>query len=240
MTVRTPAIVIARDRLGCLRRCVAALVAADLDVHVVDHGTTYGPLLDWYLDEAVGAGVVGVWFRGTWPPRSLWEWAGLEPIVGAERPYVVTDPDVVPDDDCPADWPGLLLEGLDRWPTAAKVGLGLRIDDLPAEYEHAARVRAWEGKYWSRLYGDERGRAWYGASVDTTLAAYPPLGRRPEFALDPSVRTGFPYVARHLPWYRAGEPPADEAWYDRHLVAGVSHWRDPAAYEGNPSEERER
>lgn len=235
--MRTPAIVIARDRLGCLMRCVRALAEADLDVHVVDHGTTYEPLLDWYSHESADAGVVGVWYRGTWPPRSLWEWAGLEPIVGTERPYIVTDPDVVPDEGCPADWPAHLLSGLARWPNVAKAGMALRIDDLPAEYEHADRVRRWESRWWASGRFDERSYPWYHASVDTTLAAYPPLGHRSEFALDPSVRTGFPYVARHLPWYRVGEPPADEVWYDRHLTAGISHWRDPATYEGSGSEE---
>lgn len=229
--MRYPAIIISRDRL-VLRRCVAALVAANLEVHVVDHGTTHGPLLEWLLDEADAAGVSSVSYRGAHPPRALWEWDGLEKLVGTVRPYLVTDPDVVPDDGCPADWVEHLLGGLARWPGLAKAGLALRVDDLPADYEHAARVRRWESRWWARGRSDERGFPWYHASVDTTLAAYPPLGQRREFALDPGLRAGFPYVARHLPWYRVGPPTPDESWYDRHLPRGVSHWQDPASYEG--------
>lgn len=215
----TPALVIFRDRVAYARPCVAALQTAGFDVHIVDHGSTWPPALDW-LEECG----LPVYRRGTRHPRDLWTWPQLPSLTGDGR-YLVTDPDVLP--DAPSDWPTRLHLALDRHPDAVKAGLGLRVDDLPARYEHAEQVRRWEAQHWAWPCGD----GLYRAAVDTTLALYRPLSEHSGFALGPALRTGSPYLARHLPWYQDSTCPTDEtAWYLHNLPVGVSHWADPASY----------
>lgn len=224
------AFVIARDRLTYVRRSCAALFDAGMDVYVVDHGTTYEPLLRWYDSSAAEAtGVLEVFRRGDEHPRSLWEWPTFRKVLGDVMPYVVTDPDVVPAPGCPRDWPTVLRDVLQRNPGWVKAGLSLRTSDLPARYAHAARVREWEAQHSAH----EQIPGWWTAGVDTTLAVYRPLGEAPRFSLHPALRSMKPYEALHLTWYEDSSAPTKESrWYAAHLPPLVSHWSDPAAYEG--------
>lgn len=217
------AIVIFRDRVTYAQQCVAALTAAGLDVHIVDHDSTWPAAVEWLATCGLP-----VHHRPNGHPRSLWQWDGLARIVGSWR-YVVTDPDVVPDPDCPEDWPAKLSGLLDRWPRAVKAGLGLRIDDLPADNPDATKVRDWEAQFWQHPL--EPGA--FNAAVDTTLAMYQPLSQQPRFELGPAIRTDAPYLARHLTWYETPDTLTDEIrWYRQHATPGTSHWADPDRYMG--------
>jgi hypothetical protein len=192
---------------------VASFERYNLDIHIVDHGSTWEPMLS-YLKETPHP----VHRRGDLSPRALWEWDGLASIVGAS-PFLVTDPDVVLDDACPPDWSAALASELTVVGGRAKVGLGLRLDDLP-DTPLAASVRAWEAPFWDHRLSSGKG---FHAPVDTTLALYRPLNITPTFALVPAARLDAPYLLRHLPWY--GELDEAEAkYYREHLVPGSSHW----------------
>lgn len=209
------ALVIMRDRVTYAKQCVEALTHAGLDVHIVDHGTTWEPALEWLSNCGLP-----VHRRGDQHPRSLWEWELLEPIVGDNR-YIVTDCDVLP--TCPPNWLEMMGMMLDVFPNRVKVGLGLLLDDLPAHYEYREQVHQWEAAY-QNFFSD----------VDTTLAMYRPLGDQPEFALGPSIRMGLPYVARHLPWYEDSANESEELrYYREHALLGASHWLDPERYTAN-------
>lgn len=204
----TPVIVIVRDRLTCLQACLASLEPYGLDIHLVDHGSTWDPMVEWLHTSPYP-----VHWRGDLPPRALWDWNGLSAIVGNRR-YIVTDPDVVL--DCPHDWLRLLAANLS--PDVVKVGLGLRLDDLP-DTSLATKVRAWEAPFWHSSAGPGVWRA----PVDTTLALYQPLTVEPRFRLHPAIRLDAPYLLRHLPWY-AVEDTAEEAHYRERIQPGASHW----------------
>jgi hypothetical protein len=223
------AFVIMRDRVTYAQRCVEALTTAGLDVVIVDHGSTWPEAREWLAE-------VGMKPRQFWPrvwhdfnmhPRDLWRLGGpLDGYLGprpADERFIVTDCDVVPDEDCPADWPALLGELLDRFPNLAKAGLGLRIDDLPDHFAHKQRVVEWETGVLGGEYAGGRARR---GDIDTTLAMY----RRFEpFTLGPALRTVAPYVARHLPWYEDTlYPTPEQAYYRLHAEHG--HWRDPDGY----------
>lgn len=205
----TPLIVIVRDRLTVLRQCLQSLAASsyDLDIHLVDHGSTWEPMLDWLRQAPYP-----VHWRGDQPPRALWDWDGLPGIVNDVR-YVVTDPDVVL--DCPADWLCRMADELR--PDRVKVGLGLRLDDLP-DTPLAKSVTAWETPFWQDRAGDV-----YRAPVDTTIALYQPVTVEPRFQLYPAVRMAAPYLARHLPWYATSDT-AEDIHYRAHVLPGASHW----------------
>lgn len=164
---------------------------------IIDNNSDWEPLLEWYQDcpyEVIrlrdNLGHHAPWLSGTVK-------------VDNARLYVVTDCDLdiegVPED---------VLEVLERpflWQKngIVKSGLGLRIDDIP---EWQTEVRNWESQFWRRrISGDP---LFYDAMIDTTFAMYqqstPPAAAmrvRPGNA----VRTGEPYVARHMPWYLDGD-----------------------------------
>ncbi len=213
-----PVVVIVRDRVTVLQQCLASLqqqmpqwpgdVGTDLDIHLVDHGSTWEPMLDWLHDVPYP-----VHWCGDRPPRALWDWDGLPQIVKDSR-YVVTDPDVVL--DCPDDW--LCRMGDQLADDVVKVGLGLRLDDLP-DTAVATKAAVWEAPFWHT----PRNTWTFRAPVDTTLALYHPLTVQPGFRLFPAARMAAPYLARHLPWYATADT-AEDAHYRAHVRPGASHW----------------
>ena len=125
----------------------------------------------------------------------------------ASGPFVVTDPDVIPDTNCPPDAVTHLVSVLSRYPHIVKAGLGLRIDDLPQGSDLTRNVRDWESQFWDA----ELEPGLFDATIDTTFAVYRP-GAGADYG--PAVRTGPPYVARHLPWYDDPDNPrAEELFY---------------------------
>lgn len=211
----TPLIVITRDRLSYTLRCLESFARQDLDIHIVDHGSTWEPMVDW-----LATCPYPVHYRGDQTPQSLWQWDGLQRIVGGlgSRRYLVTDPDIVLDDDIPADWLLRMHDELNS-PGLIKVGLGLRLDDLP-DTDLSGKVRGWELAFWQHRT-DSR-RAWR-APVDTTIALYQGRGVAPDFAIHPAARLDAPYLARHLPWYQDLDP-AETQHYRDHALPGTSHW----------------
>jgi hypothetical protein len=219
-----PAFILCRDRLTPLLQLVDRLEQAGFtEIHFVDYDSAWPPLLTYYETTPHS-----VHRRRCNPgPRELWAWDELPRLVG-DRCYLVSDPDVVPDAGCPLDWPEHLRELLRRYPARVKAGLGLRIDDLPDHYEHKQRVVDWEGRWWT----SELEPGVWSASIDTTRALCRPLAERQGFAFGPSIRTGPPYVASHLPWYeRSGGLSDEERFYRARATAGVSHWLDPLTYD---------
>lgn len=212
------AFVIFRDRVTYGRACVAALQAAGLEVVVADHGTTYPQALAW-LDDLAGRGVTVKRCGAGHHPRDLWAHDWFRDACGGER-YVVTDPDVVPSEDCPPDWLQHLEAILDKHPDCRKAGLGLRIDRIPVHYRRRAQVVEWERQFWARQVAP----GLFEAPIDTTLALHAPLapGEGHGFA---ALRTEAPYVADHLAWYEdLDNLPGDLRHYHEHAEPGISFW----------------
>lgn len=131
---------------------------------------------------------------------------------------MVTDPDVVPVEECPLDAVDRFRDLLDRHAHLHKAGFGLRIDDLPDHYALAQQVRDWERRFWA----DEIEPGVFRADIDTTFALYRPMRRHLE---SHAVRTGHPYVARHLPWYLDSANLSDEdRYYREHADPIISNW----------------
>lgn len=224
------AFIICRDRVTYARTCYTALSAAGLQVHLVDHGSTWWGMLHWLrLREADPNSDTVVHWRPTRHPRSLWSDGFLANYLHPEERFIVTDCDVIP--PVGLDWVGALQTALTASPDAVKAGLALRTSDLPEHYPHRRRVLDWERQYQTGPHIFCGGTRVVSASVDTTLALYRRL--EPQHRLDPSVRVGWPYEATHLSWY---EDPAglnsEIVHYYEHVPPLVSHWADPTAYLG--------
>lgn len=213
---RIPIIINNRNRLGCMRPLLEWLVHGGYsNVWILDNDSSYPPLLRYY--ERLPANVNLVRLGRNVGPRALFDTRFYWKLCRGY--FVLTDPDVVPVDECPRDAIAHFLDLLNRYPWAQKAGFGLKIDDLPTQYARREKVIAWESQFWNK----EIEPGVYDAILDTTFALYRPWTRwRHGFR---AVRTGDPYVARHLPWYVDSEnPDEEERFYAASSLPGASSW----------------
>lgn len=195
-----PIIINCRDRVTDLRALVAWLERAGHErITLLDNASTYEPLLD-YL-RATPHTVVRL--TANMGSRALWH-ANLVP---SER-FVYTDPDIVPTEECPLDVLEHLHELL-RFHEMPKVGLGLKLDDVATEH----RDLAWEHELVDP--SKEVAPDVFNSLVDTTFALYRGHAEFTYLAL----RTGAPYLARHMPWYR-DELDEEHRYYVAHAMRG--------------------
>lgn len=217
-----PVIINNFNRLEWLIQLLAWLKKAGMNrVVIIDNGSSYPPLLDYYSkisQEVVHGKNLGP--LALWGTRDLWQRV-------RNNFFVYTDVDVVPDDHCPLDVIDFLLQSMLTHPDLEKIGLGLRIDDLPDCYEKKADVLAWERRHWNERFGP----GYFKAKVDTTFALYRPRAMGGWWLK--SLRTDFPYVARHLPWYQDSDHPSEEdLFYIRNIKHGISSWTEGRGYLG--------
>lgn len=211
------AYIIFRDRVTYGNLCLEAMQRAGLETTVVDHGSTWPEAVEWLRDlQESGVQVV---HDGGGNPRDLWMRDWFRAVNARER-YVVTDPDTIPSEGCPLDWPQRLSEILDRHPNYHKAGLGLRIDRIPEHFARRPDVLAWEAHFWEQRVGD----GVFHADIDTTLAVHAPMTDVGCHSFS-AVRTDFPYVADHLAWYEDYASLSDELrYYYGHAEPGISCW----------------
>jgi hypothetical protein len=167
-------------------------------VVLLDHDSTYPPLLAWYEDcpyevQRLGNhGCYGFWRRRQHLLEVGW--------------YAVTDCDLdlsgVPDD--------LLTVAQGSFqanPWAAKVGVSLEIADVPPESLARDCMAAYEPNYWQTRTDDGHWKAGVGATFALYHAERNELVDRDFYA---AVRLDRPYTARHLPWYVIPGPVTEE------------------------------
>ena len=210
---RIPVFISCRDRLTCLQQLVRWLEDAGHErIYFVDNDSAYEPLLDYYRDTPHTVIALGT-NTGHLAPWT----SGVVAEHARNEDYIVTDPDVVPDEGCPLDAAEHLAALLRRYPTCPKAALGLRIDDLPEHFALRADVIAWESYFWTRKLR----RGVYYAPTDTTFAVYR-AGVELQMA---GLRTGAPYVARHLPWYAdSAAPDEEERFYRARARSDITNW----------------
>lgn len=201
-----PIFINSRDRVEPLRRLVSWLLRAGYkNIHILDNKSTYPPLLSYY-DEIVKQGV-NVWpLNVNFGHKAIWE-SNILNILQIDSPYVYTDSDVVPDDDCPHYILAIMANILARRLYLKKVGLSLHIDDIT--YYNSDFTRKVEGGM--RHIHIREG---YFQSTDTTFALY---RNWHHYSLRESIRTADKLMGRHMPWYYDFDNlPSDELYYMEH------------------------
>ena len=210
---KIPVIINNFNRYSMLSGLIDKLLEAELsNLIILDNNSTYLPLIDYY--SVTPAKVV--YLRRNIGYLALWE-SGFISSIG-NSPFIYTDPDVVPDDNCPIDFIDVLFESLICHPQLDKVGLALRLDDLPNSSPVTSDVIRHEQMYWQRRFSKNL----YQASIDTTLALYRP-GRCGGYWLN-AGRTEWPYVARHMPWYFDPARLDNEETFYRSQVLTETYW----------------
>lgn len=214
VAVRVPVIITVRDRVSPLVELVTWLEQLDhVSIILLDNDSRYPPLLEYLASSPHQVVRLG----RNLGPRSAWL-SGVAQRVGLRTPYVVTDPDVVPVPECPTDVLGHFADLLVRHPGIGRVGFGLRIDDLPTSNPRADDIITWESQFWDH----EVEPGVFAADIDTTFALY-----RPGVAVKGSgaLRTGAPYVARHLAWYDDPRAPdEEEQFYRGRADPAINSW----------------
>jgi hypothetical protein len=193
-----------RQLLTWLRRAGMTSIA------ILDNKSSWPPLLEFFDSPAMD-GIQLVRVGANLGHEVFWR---LDLHKQQSGPFIVTDPDCVPDDGCPLDLVRKMLEVSERY-APAKVGPALRIDDLPEHFAQRDHMRICETDYWLRKY--DAGDCW-NAAIDTTAAVYQPGWDHWPLADQGGVqhvRLDFPYVMRHLPWYENSAALSDEALYYR-------------------------
>ncbi len=216
MTEQFPVIINLRDRITPLLQLISWLEAAGQEeIWLCDNDSTYPPLVE-YLKSTRHHVVYNKFNLGK---RAPWL-SGMVPEIGHGRFFIVTDPDVVPTDECPMDVLKFFKQSLLEHPSVDIVGFSLKLDDLPDHYAHKRDVLAWEHQFWV----DQVSSKLYRAPIDTTFAMYRPgNGHRSGNAL----RSAPPYEARHMPWYQDSQCLSDEdIYYASRADMMITNWND--------------
>ena len=216
----TPIFIISFNRLSYLQQLVAWLEQAGYtNLHIIDNQSSYPPLVN-YLEQSPHTVHR---MDKNYGHLVLWESGQFDEIIMHQN-FVLTDCDVVPVEDCPVNVVEYLAQALARYRNMTKVGLSLRIDDLPDHYALKQEVIDWELPFWeTRISPNE---PLFAAAVDTTFAYYRPGIKPDEQRWWQALRTDAPYTARHLPWYvNSALPPSEEdLFYQRNIKAMSSQW----------------
>lgn len=197
-----PIFINVRDRFTVTRALTQwCLSLPDVSVHLVDNASTYPPLLEWYKQTTATVHHL----KANLGPTGV-----FKPMRGIVRKgyYALSDCDIdptgIPDD--------VIIRAcciLENRPEIRKVGLALRIDDLP-DNSLTLRVRETEAKYWEREEIIDGIPCYHGA-IDTTFCV---VRYGESHGYEPAIRMAGDYTARHIPWYYDEHNlPEDEDYY---------------------------
>lgn len=155
------------------------------DIIIVDNGSTYQPLLDWYKTNPCK-----IIYQANLGMAAPWLCQAVNNLKADY--YVVTDSDMGLD-GTPDDTLLYLKDKLKCMKELEKVGLGLdwqRVEDKSPYYE---RLHKYEKDRWQKSKVQDG--VYVDVQIDTTFALY-----TKQWYFIGGGSTTFPYVARHYPW----------------------------------------
>jgi hypothetical protein len=216
-----PLLLISYNRLSYLRQQVDYFRSIGFSrIVILDNASTYEPLLVW-LDQIETQNVVVERLKENLGPYALYSDPALFSRY-AQDYYFMSDCDIIPDAQCPADFPEYFYETLRSNADINKVGFSLKLDDLPDHYALKSKVLKWERKFWDE---SNRQGAFFRSAIDTTFALYRPNIWQSEKRWWVSLRADKPYQALHLPWYHnTKELDAETLHYQLTVQKGKSSW----------------
>lgn len=218
-----PIFIISYNRLHYLKLLVESLENKGYtNISIIDNQSSYPPLLDYlsstkhkvfYMDKNYGHKV-------------FWIHESFRKIIETQY-YVVTDPDILPIQQCPDDFMEQFYKILQDNPKVPKVGFSLKIDDIPNHNEYKDYIIKWERGFYDKPL-ESKGYKIYDAPIDTTFALYrPTIDILNDELFFNAIRTGYPYQARHLAWYINQKQLDEESiFYKQHTINGYSTWYD--------------
>lgn len=193
------------NRLTTTRKLVADLNNLGYsNITIIDNASTYPPLIDWYKHEYNGNIIVAknLGSRALWHP----DIRGLVAMYSENHPYIIyTDADIELNPNMPKSFASEMQRISEKF-GQMKVGLSLRLDDLPNN-ELCNKIQHIEAPYWkARLHDNQE---LYRAPVDTTFCM---IKTGASFTYT-ALRLAGEYTCRHMPWYKPFDAFDEEEKY---------------------------
>ena len=222
---KIPIFIISFNRLSYVKTTIEWLEKFGYyNIHIIDNASTYPPLLDYlkkvqytvhYMDENLG-------YKVFWKSEAFKEYR--------KDFYAVTDPDLLPIEDCPDNFMEIFYNNLKKFPFIKKCGFSLKIDDIPKDSIFKNDIVKWESQFQHSYI--KKSNIFY-AEIDTTFALYMPDCISESTPFLRAIRTGYPYQVRHLPWYRKSidTDTEEDIYYSQHKTNG---WWDVVKGELTP------
>lgn len=218
-TSTIPIIIISYNRLNDLKQLVSFLIERNhKNIVIVDNQSTYPPLLDYY-NEIKDKVTIEIMDRNYghlvfWKNRKLYD-------KYTSGYYIVTDSDIIPNKNLPANYIKYLMHMLDHHKKITKVGFALRLDDIPDSFQPKSTVIEWEKQFWI----DEIRKDTYNAALDTTFAIYPPKYDFTYSRFYKAIRIAGNYTAKHGGWYLDSKNLTDEDKFYFKLSSNSNSWK---------------
>ncbi|MGJ7033665.1 hypothetical protein [Niabella hirudinis] len=217
-----PVIIINYNQLATLKSLIRFLEERHFsNIVIVDNCSSYPPLLHFY--EEIKDRITIEKMPANEGHDVFFKSDDLQRRYGRGY-YVLTDPDVIPNPDTPADFMKTLIRHLHNNIYAiTKVGLALDIESIPDTYPLKSTVIRWEKKFWE----NELAADIYLAEIDTTFALYKPLYPKLGFEVNfyTGIRIAGNFTAKHLGWYIDPENITDEQLYYMQSAGKSSSWK---------------
>ena len=216
------------NRLDPLQKLVNALTSRGYNnIVILDNRSTYQPLLDWY--KTLTESITVYTCAQNYGPEALDCVRNYEPEFQDKFNHIVlnefhvyTDSDVVPIEDVPETFIDDMVELCIKY-NIPKMGLSLKIDDLPDHFQLKDKVINHEKSFFEREYIDDDKCRLYKAPVDTTFAVNAP--GIPCGYNDFAYRAAGDYFARHMPWYYdTFNLSEEETYYLANIEGPRPHW----------------
>lgn len=206
-----PIFIVSYNRLSYLKQLVKVLEERGYNnIYIIDNNSTYPPLIEYY--KSIQHKVI--YLEKNLGHMAFWKSSLFDKY--RNDFYVVTDPDVIPLEECPNDFLELFFRILEKYPFVRKVGFSLKIDDLPVDNVFSNEVYNWEKQFYKNKWNNM-----YYASIDTTFALYLPDRFCKPGNFFRAFRISYPYMARHLPWYKKRTDVSEEdVYYSKHKTNG--------------------
>ncbi len=204
------------NRLTYLKRLIESLESRGyVNIIILDNNSSYPPLLEYYEFECKykvillgrNLGHLALWKSGIF--KRYWN-----------DYYVYTDPDVELIKDCPANFLLILRNEMEENVKIQKIGLGLVTSDLPDHYEFKNEVIEWEKRFTTIEYK----QGYYVSNVDTTFALYRPFSIGGANDHKFTLRTKYPYLIHHLPWYVKSKSLTNEDEFYLKNISSSTFW----------------
>ncbi|KQB44219.1 Glycosyl transferase family 2 [Flavobacterium daejeonense] len=214
-----PIIIISFNQLFFLKQLIDFLRQNGYsNIVIIDNNSDYPPLLDYFneIQDVVTLHLLDKNFGHLvfWKNKEMFERY-------SKGYYVITDPDIVPNLNCPNDFLKEFKMKLDKNLKITKVGFSLKINDIPDSNINKDKILNWESKFYQNK--DDEGD--FIAEIDTTFAIYRPRYNYKIKNFFVAVRMKTPYVAKHGGWYVDYRKLTDEQQYYFKCCNSSSSWR---------------
>lgn len=200
------------NRLTTTKKLVEQLeILGYTNIHILDNYSTYQPLIEWY-EYQCSAKVIPL--NRNYGQLAIYN-SGVIDQIKSEW-FIYTDSDIELNEKTPADFVTGLINTAIKY-NHTKVGLALKIDDLP-DNQFTTIFKEWEAKYWAFPLEDNV----YSADIDTTFH----ITKTANAFQYKAIRIGGNYTATHLPWYTdfANLSP-EEKYYLDHVSEEYSGYK---------------